>query len=218
MRTRRAVLLLGATSATVFVAGGLLVVVTYESLREGPLPVVLAVDIVVLAAVLWTTRRLGLGTPAVLSRLGSALALAGLAVVLGFLGSILLFEGLTDRLPEWVATVGTFLGSAASLLALPVGLLMVAVAILREGRLPGWARPLPLLATFLLMAAPVAVAVAPEGKSEGQVAAILFAGAGVIWSSYVFGMAGASGPDPESSTRFEPGEPPGTPTPGPVST
>lgn len=217
MRTRRAVLWLGATSATVFVAGGLLVVVTYESLREGPLPVVLAVDIVLLAAVLWATRRFGLGTPAVLSRLGSALALAGLAVVLGFLGSILLFEGLTDRLPEWVAAVGTFVGSTASLLALPVGLVMVAVAILSERRLPGWARPLPLLATFLLMAAPVAVAVVPEGKSEGQVAATLFAVAGLIWSSYVFGMAGASGSDPESSTRSEPGEPPGNPTPGPVS-
>lgn len=193
MRTRGGVLLLGATSTTGFVAGGVLVALTYESLREGPLPVVLAVDIVLLAAVLWTTRRLELGTPAVLSRLGSALALVGLAVVLGFLASMLLSEGVADRLPEWVAATGTFVGSTASLLALPVGLLMVAVAIVREGRMPGWARPLPLVATFLFMAVPIAVAVLPEGKSEGQVAAILFAVAGGIWSSSLFGMAGTVG-------------------------
>lgn len=200
MRTRRSVLALGAVSATAYVVGGLFAR-GYENLREGPVPFVLAVNVLLLAAVLWTTRRLQLGTPARLSRLGSAAALVGLAAFLGFLASILLLEDLTDRLPESVAALGTFVGSVASLLALPLGLLMLGVAILRERRLPRWARPLPLVATCLLMAVPIAVAVLPEGSSEGQVAAILFAIAGVTWSSFTFGMAGASGSIPERSTR-----------------
>ncbi|MDQ3646820.1 MAG: hypothetical protein M3345_07790 [Actinomycetota bacterium] len=156
-------------------------------------------NMVLLAAVLWTTRRLGLGVPAALSRLGSALALVGLFIVLVFLTS-LLFEGLTDRLPEWTASLGTLVASMGSLLVLPIGLMLMAVATLRDERLPAWARPLPLLATFLFMAVPIAVAIVPEGKPEGQVAAVLFAVAGVTWSSYVFGIGASL--DPSHSPTF----------------
>ncbi|MBW3601481.1 MAG: hypothetical protein KY434_02135, partial [Actinobacteria bacterium] len=163
----------------------MLVAVTYESLREGPLPIVVAVDIVLLAAILGVARRLRMGKPDALARVGSSLAMAGLAVVFWFFAAVVLLEGLSDRVPEWVAASGTFIGSLATLIALPLGLVLAAVASLREPRLPGWARPLPLVATSLLVAVPVFIALVPEGRAEGQVAAVLSAASGVAWAAYV---------------------------------
>lgn len=172
-----------------FVAVGVVVAVTYESLREGPLPIAVAVDIVLLAAILGVARTLRIGKPEALARVGFSLAVAGLAVVFLFFAAIVLLEGLTDRVPEWVAASGTFIGSVAMLIALPFGLVLVAIASLREPRLPGWARPLPLVATSLLIAVPVFIALIPEGRPEGQVAAILSTASGVAWAAYVLGMA-----------------------------
>lgn len=126
-----------------------------------------------------------------LARVGCSLALAGLAVAFWFLTAVVLLEGLTDWAPEWVAAAGTFIGSVATLIALPLGLFLVAVASLREARLPGWARPLPLVATALLVAVPITIALVPEGRPEGQVAAVLSAASGAAWAAYVFGMAAA---------------------------
>lgn len=78
----------------------MLVAVTYESLREGPLPIVVAVDIVLLAAILGLTRRLRIGEPDALARVGSWLAVTGLAVVFWFFAAVVLLEGLTDRVPS----------------------------------------------------------------------------------------------------------------------
>ncbi len=103
----------------------------------------------------------------------------------------MLLEGLSDRVPEWVAASGTFIGSLATLIALPLGLVLAAVASLREPRLPGWSRPLPLVATSLLVAVPVFIALVPEGRAEGQVAAVLSAASGVAWAAYVMGMVSA---------------------------
>lgn len=77
---------------------------------------------------------------------------------------------------------------------MPIGLLLVAVVTLREGRLLRWARLLPLLATCLFVGMAIAVAIVPEAKLEGQVAAILLALASVTWSGYVSGMGGSLGP------------------------
>lgn len=191
MRSRSAVHMLSAVSATVFVAGGVLVAVTYESLREGPLPIVVAVDIVLLAAILGVARTLRMGKPDVLVRVGSSLAVAGLAVGFWFFAAVVLLEGLSDRVPGWVAASGTFIGSVATLIALPFGLVLVGGASLREARLPAWARPLPLVATVLFLAIPVFIALLPEGRPEGQVAACLSAASGVAWAAYVLGMASA---------------------------
>ncbi len=174
-----------------FVAGGVAVAVTYESLREGPLPIVVAADIVLLAAILAVARRLRMGQPDALARAGFALAVAALAVAFWFFAAVVLLEGLTDRVPEWATASGTFIASVATLIALPLGLVLVAVASLREARLPGWARPLPLVATSLFVAVPVFIALVPEGRQEGQVAAVLSAASGVAWAAYVVGMGSA---------------------------
>lgn len=176
----------------------MLVVATYESLREGPLPIVLAVDIVLLTAILGLARRLRIGEPDGLARVGFWLAVTGLAVVFCFFAAVVLLEGLTDRAPEWGATLATFIGSVATLIVLPFGLVLVAVASLREARLPGWARPLPLVAVALLVAVPIFIGLLPEGRPEGQVAAVLSAASGVTWSGYVLGITAAleSGSEP----------------------
>ncbi len=191
VRTGSAVRLLGAVSATVSVAGGVLVAATYESLREGPLPIVVAVDILLLAAILGVARTLRMGKPDALTRVGSSLAVAALAFAFLFFTAVVLLKGLTDRVPESVAASATFVGSVATLIALPLGLVLVAVASLREARLPGWARPLPLVATALLVAVPVLIALAPEGRPEGQIAAVLSAASGAAWAAYAVGMASA---------------------------
>ncbi|MDP8929069.1 MAG: hypothetical protein M3O70_10985 [Actinomycetota bacterium] len=92
MRTRGAVRVLGAVTATVFVAGGVLVAVTYESLREGPLPIVVAVDIVLLAAILGVARNLGMRHRP-LARVGTSLAVAGLTIVFWFFAAVVLLTG-----------------------------------------------------------------------------------------------------------------------------
>ena len=101
MLTRRTVRSVAVVSGVGFVAGAAWVAATYESLRDGPAPMVLAMNMVLLAAILWTSRRLGLGVPAVLSRVGSALALVGLSIFLAFLTSLLLPEA-SDRPPSGV--------------------------------------------------------------------------------------------------------------------
>ncbi|MBW3576662.1 MAG: hypothetical protein KY462_02775 [Actinobacteria bacterium] len=131
------------------------------------------------------------GQPDALARAGFALAVAALAVVFWFFAAVVLLKGLTDRVPEWVAASGTFIASVATLIALSLGLVLVAVASLREARLPVWARPLPLVATALLVAVPVFTALVPEGGAEGQVAAVLSAASGVAWAAYVMGMGSA---------------------------
>lgn len=189
MSSRRAVQWLGVVAGVIFVAGGLLVATTYRSLREGPLPVILLADVVLVAVILLVALRLRLGRPRRLALLGSALAVAGLAVVVVFFVAVVVLEGFPDRVPEWIASLGTFLGSAASLIAVPVGLLLVGLAASGERRLPGWARPLPMVATLCFLAAPVSIALIPEGRLEGRVAALWVAASGVAWAGFVFGMA-----------------------------
>ncbi len=201
MSSRRAVQWLGALTGVVFVAGGLLVATTYRSLREGPLPVILLADVVLVAVILLAALRLRLGWPRRLALLGSALAMAGLAVVVVFFVAVVVLEGFTDRVPEWMASLGTFLGSAAALIAVPVGLLLVGLAALGERRLPGWGRPLPMVATLCFLAAPVSIALIPEGRLEGQVPAWWGAASGIAWAGFVFGMASTLPAAPGASRR-----------------
>lgn len=189
MPSRRAVQWLGAVAGVVFVAGGLLVAATYRSLREGPLPMIILADVVLVAVILLAALRLRLGSPRRLALIGSALAVGGLAVVVVFFVAVVVLEGFTDRVPEWMASLGTLLGSVAALLAVPLGLLLVGLAALGERRLPVWARPLPMVATLCFVAAPVSIALIPEGRLEGQVAAWWVAASGVAWAGFVFGMA-----------------------------
>lgn len=187
MRSARSVRFLANATALVSVVGGAVAAATYTSLREGPLPVVIVTLVILLALVIWTVRRQGLGAPRVMGRLGSVLVLAALVVSLGFFLSTLALG--STKVPDWLITLGTFVVSCASLLALPLGLILVGVSALKEKRLRAWARPLPLVATLLFLAVPVAIALLPEGNAEGRAAALGLAASGAIWSAFTHGIA-----------------------------
>lgn len=142
------------------------VAVGYNGLRGGFLPWGVCGLAFAASVIAWQYRRRAFGSPRRLLVVGSLLV----QVVLLSMGTFFLAVAIGNAVGSHalrhtdggLATVATLLGSIEIMIALPVGLVALAVAAWRDRSAPGDVRVLPTAAAVIFALAPVLVGALPD--------------------------------------------------------
>jgi len=129
----------------------------------------------------------GAGRRARLAKAGVYLGAGGLAVTAGMLLAIgasgALNIGLLNNGETALSAAGTLVASISTLVAVPVGLVVMGLAVARDHQVDAVTRPLMLIATLLLAGAPVIV-LSMSGIAEGRALAGWAVVVGVVWAVF----------------------------------
>lgn len=160
-----------AAAMTCFaVVAGLGVIVDYHGFRGGFLPWGVSGLAVAASMVAWQYRRRPLGAPRGILVFGSILVQAVLLSIGAFCLAVAIGNAAGSHALRHtdggLASVATLLGSVEIMVALPVGLLAVAVAAWRDRSAARDIRVLPVVAVVVFALAPVLVGALPDSTER----------------------------------------------------
>ena len=160
------------------------VVAHYDGLRGGYLPWGVCGLAGAASIVAWQFRRRALGSPRRLLVLGSVLVQVVLMSMSAFFLAVAIGNAFGSHALRHtdggLATVATLLGSIEIMIALPAGLVALAVAVWRDRDVPRDVRVLPTVAVVVFALAPVLVGALPD-STERPVMIVWLAAIGATW-------------------------------------
>lgn len=186
-------MLYAAAAVTLFaVVAAVGVVADYNGLRGGLLPWGVCGLASAASLIAWQYRRRALGSPRRLLVLGSILVQVVLLSMSAFFLAVAIGNAAGSHALRHtdggLATVATLVGSIEVMVALPVGLVALAVAVWRDRNAPRVLRALPTAAVAVFALAPILVGALPD-STERPVMVVWLIAIGATWVA----LAGALG-------------------------
>lgn len=178
-------MLFAAGTMVVFaVVAAMAVIFDYNGARGGFLPLGMCGLAFGASLVAWQYRRHAVGMPRRLLVLGSTLVQVVLLSMTAFFLAVAVGNAVGSHALRHtdggLATVATLLGSIEIMIALPVGLVAVAVAMWRDPRAPRDLRVLPTVTVAVFALAPVLVGALPD-STERPIMVVWLAAIAATW-------------------------------------
>jgi hypothetical protein len=156
--------------AGALVAAGAIIRENYDGLRAGGLPWGLAILAAGIAGVVHTLRDAGYGAPRSLARRSSVVVEGVAWSGCGFLGAIAILNlfgsQVLRRSESGPSIIGTLIASIATIIVLPVALLLFGIALARDGAAPARPRFLPLGLLAVFLTGPLTIALVPDSAER----------------------------------------------------